>query len=139
MEMGFVMIGNKDNKRNLFLVFSHSLTKEQKEDALNSLKVKEIISLPEDIQKVFSNIPPEEKDISKYLTPVKEFLKDNAKKGDYVLIQGDFGAVVELVNFAKSIGLIPIYSTTKRDSIEKIEGDKVVKQSIFQHILFRKY
>jgi negative regulator of genetic competence, sporulation and motility len=123
----------------LFLVFSHSLTISQKEDAMKFLNIEEFISLPNEIQKKFSNIPPEEESISKYVNPVKEFLKENAKKGDYVLVQGDFGAVVEIVNFSKSIELIPIYSTTKRDSIEKVVQDKVIKQSIFKHILFRRY
>jgi len=123
----------------LFLVFSHSLTQKQKEDAIDSLKVDKFVSLPPEIQKIFSNIPPQEKDISKYLTPIKDFLKEKSKKGDYALIQGDFGAVVDLVNFSKSIGVIPIYSTTKRESIEKIVNNRVIKQSIFKHILFRRY
>jgi len=123
----------------LFLVFSHSLTQKQEEDAKKSLKVDEFVSLPQELQKIFSNIPPEEKDISKYIFPIKEFLKKESQKGDYVLIQGDFGAVVDLVNFSKSIGLIPIYSTTKRESIEKIIDNKVIKQSVFKHILFRRY
>jgi len=56
-----------------------------------------------------------------------------------VLIQGDFGAVYHMVNFAKELGLIPIYATTKRESIELKQGNKIIKKSIFKHIKFRKY
>jgi len=37
------------------------------------------------------------------------------------------------------LDLIPIYATTKREVSEKIEGDKVIKRSVFSHSGFRRY
>jgi len=61
-------------------------------------------------------------------------------ENDYVLIQGDFGACYIIVNFAFEIGLIPIYSTTRRAAVEKHENDGSVKLiHQFNHQMFRKY
>ena len=125
--------------RQLFLIFSHKLTNSQIEDAKKNLGVEKFISLPENLQKLWSNIPPDLKNLDNYLEPIKEFLKQNAKDGDYVLIQGDFGGVYNLVNFAKEINLIPIHSTTRRDVSEKVVNGKVEKLSRFEHVMFRRY
>jgi len=123
----------------LFLLFSHKLTDEQIKDAKENLGISEFVYLPEDLQYKFSNVPPEIEDIKEYSKDFKEFLKNNAKKDDYVLVQGDFGVVFQIVEFCKENSLKAIYSTTKRVSKEKkIEG-KIVKISEFKHVRFRKY
>ena len=122
----------------MYLLFSHKLTDEQIKDAKNSLGIGEFIYLPKSLQNVWSNIPAELETLDEILIHIKNFL-NKAKKGDYVLVQGDFGAVYQMVNFAKSLGLIPIYATTKRESVELKIDNKVVKKSIFRHIRFREY
>ena len=122
----------------MFLLFSHKLTEEQIEDAKN-LGIEEFIYLPKDLQEKFSNVPPEIEDIREYSKSFINFLKNNAKNNDYVLIQGDFGVVFNVVEFCKENNLIAIYSTTKRVVKEqKIDG-KIVKTSEFKHIRFRRY
>ena len=69
----------------------------------------------------------------------KNFLIENAEKEDYVLVQGEWGITYDMVNFCKELGLIPIYSSTKREAIEKKEGDKIIKTSVFRHRGFIKY
>ena len=125
--------------KQLFLIFSHKLTQKQIEDAKASLGVEKFVSLPQDLQKLWSNIPPELENLEEYLTPLKEYIKANANRGDYALIQGDFGGCYTMVNFVKSQGLIALHSTTKRDAIEKEIDGKIVKTSHFEHIIFRKY
>lgn len=44
-----------------------------------------------------------------------------------------------MVNYAKSIGLKPIYATTAKDSKELIQDGVTKKISIFKHIRFREY
>ena len=123
----------------MILLFSHKLTDEQIKDAKENLGISEFVYLPEDLQYKFSNVPPEIEDIKEYSKDFKEFLKNNAKKDDYVLVQGDFGVVFQIVEFCKENSLKAIYSTTKRVSKEKkIEG-KIVKISEFKHVRFRKY
>ncbi|CAB3288132.1 conserved protein of unknown function [Methanocaldococcus lauensis] len=123
----------------MFLLFSHNLTDDQIKDAKENLKVDKFIYLPKELQNIWSNIPPEIEDITDYLKPIKEFLKNNANDGDYVLIQGDFGATYNMVNYAFENNLIPIYATTKRVVKEVIEDGKVITIREFKHCRFRKY
>jgi len=122
----------------MFLLFSHKLTNEQIEDAKKSFGVNEFVYLPESLQEIWSNIPPEIEDIKPFLEDIKQFLRENANKGDIVLIQGDFGAVVEMVEFVR-YWLLPVYATTKRVSKEIKKDGKIVKVSEFKHVRFRKY
>jgi hypothetical protein len=123
----------------MILLFSHKITKEQVEDAKKSLGVDEFVKLDDKTLSLWSNIPTDIQDISKHLKPIKDFILRHASNGDYILIQGDFGAVVKMIYFARAKGLIPVYSTTKREVKEEFDGDKVKKVSLFKHILFRKY
>ena len=123
---------------NMFLFFSHFLTDEQKKDAMK-MGVENFINLPDNLQNMWSNVPVELENIEEYSKPFMEFLDKNAKKGDYALIQGDFVLTCKLVNFAKKTGVVPVYSTTKREVVEKKEDDKITKISKFKHIKFRKY
>ena len=124
----------------LFLLFNHKLTPIQERDAFVSLAVKQIKNPPPDLQAMWSQIPPDLPGIEGYLRPIKEWLKGASKQGDYVLIQGDFGACFIMVNFAFSLGLIPVYSTTERVAVER-QGDngtvKLIHQ--FKHHIFRRY
>ena len=124
--------------KRMFLLFSHKLTEEQEKDAKKSFGVDEFIYLPQNLQEIWSNIPPEIEDIKPLLEDIKQFLRDNAKTGDIVLIQGDFGAVVEIVEFVR-FWLLPVYATTKRVVKEIEKNGKIVKVSEFKHVRFRKY
>lgn len=123
----------------LHLLFNHTLTREQETDAVASLGIDSFMALPPQLQTLWSNVPPEIEDLSDYLQPIKDFLTQNLKKGDFVLVQGDFGATYIMVNFVKSLGAKSIYATTSRDVVEVREGDKVIKKSIFKHERFREY
>lgn len=124
----------------MLLLFSHELTEDQIEDARATLTINEFIPLPSDLQTLWQNIPPTKPSLSTYLEPVCNWIKEHGNPGDYVLIQGDFGAVYLMVNFAFSIHLIPIYSTTERKAEEKKMPDNTVKvERVFRHKIFRRY
>ncbi len=125
--------------RQLFLLFSHKLTLSQELDAKKSLGITDFVALPQELQNLWSNIPAHLAKLDDYLIPIKEYIRTNAKDGDMVLIQGEFGSCYEMVNFVKSLGLIAVHSTTKRDVIEKKIDGKVVKTSVFEHIRFREF
>ena len=125
--------------KQMFLLFSHTLTPLQIKDAKNSLGVEEFIYLPFSLQRIWSSIPPDIEDIRDLLKPIEDFLEQNSKEGDYTLIQGDFGATCYMVSYVKKIGLIPIYSTNKRVAKEIKEGDKLIKISEFEHTRYREY
>ncbi len=125
--------------KKLFLLFSHTLTKAQESDAKASLGIEEFVALPNDLQTLWSNIPPQLTDLNDYLAPLKGYIRNESKEGDVVLIQGDFGGCYEMVNYVKSLGLTAVHSTTKRDVVEKIVNGKVEKFSRFEHVIFRLY
>jgi len=124
---------------NLYLLFSHSLTPEQIEDAQENWQVAACISLPEQLQELWSNVPPELTSLKDYLQPICEWLR-NAQAGDLVLIQGDFGATYLMVQYAFERGLRPIYSTTLRKVVETPLPDGSIRtERVFAHHQFRLY
>ncbi len=125
--------------KQLFLLFSHTLTPTQERDAKESLGVTNFIALPSDLQTLWSNIPPQLRTLDDYLIPLKEYIRNESKEGDVVLIQGDFGGCYEMVNYVKSLGLKAVHSTTTRDVVEKTVNGKVEKFSRFEHVIFRLY
>jgi len=125
--------------KKMILLFSHKLTPAQESDAKESLGVEEFINLPENLQNLWSNIPPELEKLDSYLEPIEKFIEENIKNGDFALVQGDFGATCKIANFIKSIGATPLYATTKREVEEREINGKVVKTSIFEHIRFRRF
>jgi len=125
--------------KKLYLLFSHTLTKEQQADALISLGVEEFITLPTELQTLWSNIPPQLTNLESYLEPLKTYIRNNAKEGDVFLIQGDFGGCYAMVNFVKALGFRAVHSTTTRDVVEKTVNGKVEKFSRFEHVIFRLY
>jgi hypothetical protein len=124
----------------LFLLFNHRITADQQTDAQSSLAVSLFVEPPQPIRSLWKNVPPELPDIEDYLTPVKAWLSDMAVPGDYLLVQGDFGATYSIVCFAFELGLIPVYSTTERQVKEERLSDGTVKAThTFRHRRFRKY
>lgn len=124
----------------LYLLFNHELTSVQEEDARKILKVERIADPPEDLKAMWRQIPPDLEKIAGYLAPVMTWLKAVAKKGDYLLVQGDFGACYIVVSFAFNQGLVPVYSTTVREALEEHRGDGTVKiMHRFRHRTFRRY
>lgn len=126
--------------RAIFLIFNHEITGRQAEDARESLGVERIVEPPADLKGLWKSVPPDIPEISSYLEPVKKWLEDNAAPSDYVLVQGDFGATYLMVNFALERGLVPVYSTTDREALEKHDDDGSVSLvHRFKHRIFRRY
>lgn len=125
--------------KKMFLLFSHTLTQSQIDDAKENLAIEEFISLTSDLQTIWSNIPSDMVLLNDYLLPFRNYLVENSEHEDVVLIQGDFGAVYQMVNFAKTLGLKTVYATTRRVIEEVVIDNKTVKKSIFEHRRFREY
>ncbi len=126
--------------QSLFLLFNHRITTLQKKDAADTLGIFRFFSLPDDLQNLWSQIPANLQQLTDYLAPIRAWLEESTVAGDYVLIQGDFGACFLMVGFAFKHGLIPIYSTTEREAVEEHGEDGSVSLTHrFQHRIFRKY
>jgi len=127
-------------KKTLYLLFNHRLTPIQEQDAIHSLGVSSVKQLPDDLKLIWGNIPPELTKIASYIEPIKGWLNKNAKKNDYILIQGDFGACYQMVTLSFEKEYIPIYSTTERLAKEKIKHDGTIElKHQFKHAVFRRY
>lgn len=127
---------------NTFLLFNHRLTPDQVADAAQCLQTDEMHQhyLPDPLQKLWSNVPPELESLDAYLAPITAWLDSVATAQDYVLVQGDFGATYWLVQHCKAQGYVPIYGTTARQTREVVEADgSIRKESIFKHVRFRRY
>ncbi len=125
---------------NLLVLFNHTLTAAQEADARESLGVAEIVLPPDEIRHLWSQAPPDAEALSDYLAPVWKWLSERATPGDFVLVQGEFGATFLTVKFCLENGLIPVYSTTsRRVEEEHLPGGTVRIQHVFRHVRFRRY
>jgi hypothetical protein len=124
----------------LFLLFNHEITERQAADARASLGVEALVPMPAAVGRVWGSIPPDLPAIREYLAPVRAWLDALASSGDYVLIQGDFGACWLMVGYAFDRGLTPMYSTTERAATEEVGPDGAVTLTHrFIHRRFRRY
>ena len=125
--------------KKMILLFSHQPTTQQKIDAKNTFGVEVFVSLCDDLQNIWSNVPADLEEIEEYLQPIRDYLIEQIELDDVVLVQGDFGATCAVASFVKSLGGVAVYATTKRDVVEKEIDGKIVKTSVFEHVRFRKF
>ena len=126
--------------KKIFILISHKLTDEQLISINNDLHIEEVVYMPDELKKIWSNIPPTAESIKSTIAPIHDWLSKNANKGDYAIIQGDMGVTYITINFAFSLDLIPCYTTTERITIsEKDEKGTVNLIKKFKHVRFRLY
>ena len=121
-------------------IMNHPLSSEQKEYAKTELNINNFLFLPDNLKEYFSNISSfKNLDLEK-LNLITEYITNNMKKGDYVLIQTEFGVTFYLVDFCLKNGFIPVYATSNRIYEESINPDgSVSRKHIFKFVKFRKY
>lgn len=122
--------------KKMFVLINHDLTQEQKDQALKSFNIDYIINITDN---TWSNINPADENILYTLNTYKKELMLEAEAGDILLVQGDFGATYNMINFAKNIGIKTIYATTKRIAQELTIDGKLVTKREFKHEKFREY
>lgn len=124
----------------LLLLFNHTLTTAQHDAASRELGITQLVTPPLPLQQLWSNIPPESERLLPLLEPLLVWMGDTGQQGDYILIQGDFGACFLMINQSLQRGLVPIYSTTTRQAYEKhLEDGSVQLEHTFKHVRFRTY
>lgn len=130
-------------RNKIILLFSHTLTDNQIIELEKRFEIEKITYLADELQFKWSNLSPDYTLIEEELKNVKSFIKNNIEEGfdkQYILIQGEYGAVYHMVNFAFSIGLIPIYSASKRAyESRKIDGNKIENIHYYEHVRFQLY
>ena len=122
------------------MLFNHAPTELQLADARASLGVERVVTLPGELASLWDSIPPEGESIGERLSPIRTWVEAESRLGDYLFVQGDFGATYLMVRFAFDRGLVPIYSTTNRDAVEEHAAEgTVVLTHRFRHCRFRRY
>lgn len=122
-----------------FCLLNHTLTKNQLEELKEKFASKEIIYPPEELSKLWSQIPPEKENTEIVRSVVLWLKSSGAKDGDLLIIQGEFGSTFTLVDYALKNHLVPLYATTKRVAKESRNGEKVQREYVFEHVSFKKY
>ncbi|MBM9536295.1 CRISPR-associated protein Csx20 [Desulfobulbus alkaliphilus] len=124
----------------LFLFFNHTITLDQQNNARTELGVTSIVEPPLELSRRWANIPPTEASLRPWLQPILAWLREHAQPGDFILVQGEFGACYLLVRFALEQGYIPVYATTERHAREERLADGRIKlEHTFAHVRFRRY
>lgn len=124
----------------LILFFNHTFTPGQQESARSELGTENIVEPPLELRRRWANIPPEAPSLRPWLQPLGDWLAELAQPGDFVLIQGDFGACYLLVRFALEHDLVPVYATTERHAREeRLDDGRVKLEHTFDHVRFRRY
>lgn len=130
-------MGTKFNMTKTFCLLNHYLTQKQIDEIKGIYHSEEIIYPPSELSSMWSQINPEN-DNCEIVQSVISWIK-TAQKGDFFIIQGEFGTTFKLVDYALKNELIPIYATTKRITKESIEGEIIHRENIFEHVCFKKY
>jgi len=90
----------------------------------------QIIDIP------FPNVPPEA-DILEVKEIAENVLKELGEYNfKYIMCQGEFSLTYNLVKMLKGWEKIPVVATTKREVVEKENGEKI---SVFKFVRFRVY
>lgn len=124
----------------LLMLFNYTLTAEQEANALLTLRVLEVISPPQAVKDIWGQLPPDAEKLRLLLEPIREWIIQDARAGDHILIQRDFRATYLMANFAMDQGMIPLYSTTKREAAEERLDDGTLRMTHWaRHVMFRRY
>ncbi len=130
---------NKAQRPQMLILFNHSLTEAQRGDAEKTLSVSAFVEPPPELRAIWSQLPPDTPTLAPVLAPIFQWLEREARPGDYLLVQGDFGATFLMAQYALAHGIVPLYATTRREAREEKDGETVRTTHIFSHVRFRNY
>lgn len=125
-------------ERKVLLLFSHQLTENQEKELVENFKVKKIVSLSSELQKMWSNVSIKE-NYKENLEKIKKYIKENFNENDVMLVQGNWGYTYNIVRWSIEKKLVPVYSYTERNVEEIKDGENVKKISYFKHVKFIEY
>ena len=125
-------------ERKVLLLFSHQLTENQEKELVENFKVKKIVSLSSELQKMWSNVSIKE-NYKENLEKIKKYIEENFNENDVMLVQGNWGYTYNIVKWSIEKKLVPVYSYTERNVEEIKDGENVKKISYFKHVKFIEY
>jgi hypothetical protein len=131
----------------MLVLMNHVLNEQQMEDAKVSLNVSEVIYAPEQVAKVWSNIPASHSmwELRECLRPVFEWVESVVQPNDLVLVMGEAVATFLVVTDLREAyypmkNVRCIATTTERVTEEVAQSDgSIQKKSVFRHVRYRAY
>lgn len=125
--------------KKLIVLMSHDMTNLQRKDAYNTFDIETIVEAETNIKEIWGNINPiSSLDLTR-LDIIINWITEISQKGDYILVQGEFGATFYMVDFCFKNDLIPVYAISKRHVVEDRDGEIITTNRIFSHEIFREY
>lgn len=76
--------------------------------------------------------------VSEYIEKVRN-LTNNMMAENVIMVQGEFTFTYRLVSSLKNAGFVVVCACTERKAVETVDGEKIIKQSIFEFAGFRRY
>ena len=126
--------------RNMLILLNHRLSDEQVCDARKNLGIESFIKPSFSISEYWKNIDPSGKLFKEKLTEILDWINSDSQIGDYIVIQGEFGASFYIIEYSFNKGLVPVYATTKRVYAENsLKNNKIERKHVFRHVQFRRY
>jgi len=126
--------------KNAFIILNHSLTRLQEEELRSKFGVERIVEMPQDLKRVWSDFSAWTNLTDSRVSDIVEWLDDQARTADLVVVQGEWGATFYVVDFCFYKDLIPLYASSERlYEQENLSGQRVRRTHIFKHVKFKKY
>ena len=132
---------NQENKNmcRIINITNHSMTQDQRVDAQANLGVMEELSLPAELLSLWGTVPPELDSVEGYVAPLIRWLAANCEPTDIVWTQGEWGAVLAVVNWCRLHKVRCVYATTARVAQEVPTDHGVQLSHVFKHVRFRDF
>ena len=132
---------NQENKNmcRIINITNHSMTQDQRVDAQANLGVMEELSLPAELLSLWGTVPPELDSVEGYVAPVIRWLAANYEPTDIVWVQGEWGAVLAVVDWCRAHKVRCVYATTQRVAQEVHTDHGVQVSHVFKHVRFRDF
>lgn len=124
----------------MFLLFSHDLTSQQRQDAARHWGVGRFVPLPPNLQVRWRQVPEDAASLQAFAAPFGVWLAAHAQPEDRVLVQGEPGLSYVMVGLCWELRLCPLHATTARvvEACPQAHG-RVLRKQLFQHVRFRRY
>ena len=122
----------------VYCLLNHSLTERQLAELQEKYGAGEVVYPDERLAATWSQVPVTPVLDRSVIQAITDWLSA-ARKGDVLVVQGEFGSTFMIVDYALGRGLVPLHAVTRRVALEHREGEKVLRQYVFEHVCFRRY
>ena len=122
----------------VYCLLNHTLTQNQVAELQKTFGATDILYPDERLASSWAQVPVTTVLDRNVIQSVIAWLS-GAEEGDVLVVQGEFGSTFMIVDYALGRGLVPLHAVSRRVALEHREGEKVLRQYVFEHVCFRRY